>query len=60
MGAHVPSASRTAIGVGAANRKEYSRDGFLGRWAKIFFGEDIFLGPVMFFSICPPSVVLNT
>ena len=29
MGAHVPSASRTAIGVAAANRKEYSRDGFL-------------------------------
>ena len=25
MGAHVPSASRTAIGVAAANRKEYSR-----------------------------------
>ena len=26
MGAHVPSASRTAIGVAAANRKEASRD----------------------------------
>ena len=29
MGARVPSASRTAIGVAAANRKEPRRDGYL-------------------------------
>ena len=29
MGAHVASASRTAIGVAAANRKEPRRDGYL-------------------------------
>ena len=38
MGSHVPSASRAAIGVAAANRKEYSRDVFLRT-----VGEDIFI-----------------
>ena len=42
MGAHVPSASRTAIGVAAANRKEPRRDGYLrkpfGKITREFYG----------------------